>query len=265
MEVVPQEPITRRRGLAAHGAMALAGRLVGVGKVLRLHSRRRPSVLTSHHRTRNARSRATVLNFRSRYIVSPYNDLFLWQVGGGGRGSIRNPISTISASIRGLWSSLCESDRQAIRCRGPASAAQERKRQNYLIGFSFTAEMGLRWPTRAHRPPLRVDGGADERGGRRIPTSRYCKAYAAFSIGRHGSLPVRGKAAQFARPPLVPLDPGRRRRGSLSLQYCGPIRLCKLMRFVAGYDPADSHHRRVVGAWRRRPCENARPVKVPAK
>src|SRR5690242_1562014 len=74
------------------------------------------------------------LTFPEWYIVHAYSDL----AGVTARGTESD--FDYLASIRGFWSSLCGATRQAS-LSGPASSDQTLT--NYIIGFSFTAEMGL--------------------------------------------------------------------------------------------------------------------------
>jgi hypothetical protein len=195
------------------------------------------------------------LTFPEWYIVHAYTDL------AGVTGKTSESDFDYLASIRGFWTSLCDATRQASRS-GPASADQ--KATNYIIGFSFTTEMGS---IGAYE---RTIGALSEwtTGGRKTAEDAFNAAllteYAAFlyqtpwyrfSFGE--------KLTQFWREtPFAASIRAIERRGSLSLQYAGRWAYAALMRFIAGYDPADLAIRSVVGGVAPSDLEAIRGVKV---
>jgi hypothetical protein len=195
------------------------------------------------------------LTFPEWYIVHAYNDL----AGVTARSSESG--FRYLASIRGFWSSLCGATRQAS-ASGPASADQ--KATNYIIGFSFTAEMGLQG---AYERTL---GALTEwtTGGRKTAEDEFnlalLKEYAAFLYQTPWyRFPFGSKLQQFWREtPFVPSIRAVERRGSLSLQYAARCAYAALMRFVAGYDPADLTIRSVVGGMTPSELEAVDGVKV---
>ena len=180
------------------------------------------------------------LTFPEWYIVHAYNDL----AGVTARSS--ESAFDYLASIRGFWTSLCGATRQASES-GPASADQ--KMTNYIIGFSFTAEMGLMGTYERTIGALT----AWTAGGRKTAEDEFnltlLKEYGAFLYQTPWFRFAFGaKLRQFWREtPFVPSIRAVERRGSLSLQYAARYAYAALMRFVAGYDPADLTIRSVVG------------------
>jgi hypothetical protein len=180
------------------------------------------------------------LTFPEWYIVHAYSDL----AGVTARGTESD--FDYLASIRGFWSSLCGATRQAS-LSGLASSDQ--KLTNYIIGFSFTAEMGLQ--------------GAYERSfgaltawladGRKTAEDEFNLAllneYAAFLYQTPWyRFPFGEKLRAFWREtPFVASTRAVERRGALSLQYAARAAYAAGMRFLAGYDPADLTIRSVVG------------------
>jgi hypothetical protein len=75
--------------------------------------------------------------------------------------------------------------------------------------------------------------------------------------------PFGAKLRQFwHETPLVPSIRAVERRGSLSLQYAARYAYARLMRFVAGYEPADLSIRSVVGGLTPSDLAAMRDVKV---
>lgn len=180
------------------------------------------------------------LTFPEWYIVHAYTDL------AGVTAQSSESGFDYLASIRGFWSSLCGATRQASTS-GPASADQ--KATNYIIGFSFTLEMGLMGAYE------RTIGALSEwtTGGQRTAEDEFnaalLKEYSAFLYQTPWfRFPFGSKLRQFwHETPFAPSIRAIERRGSLSLQYAARFAYAKLMRFVAGYDPADLTIRSVVG------------------
>jgi hypothetical protein len=180
------------------------------------------------------------LTFPEWYIVHAYNDL-----AGVTARSSESGFDYL-ASIRGFWTSLCGATWQAS-ASGPASADQ--KATNYIIGFSFTVEMGLMG---AHE---RTVGALTKwtAGGHKTAEDEFnlalLKEYAAFLYQTPWfRFPFGEKLRQFWREtPFVPSIRAVERRESLTTQYAARWAYAALMRFVAGYDPADLTIRSVVG------------------
>jgi hypothetical protein len=182
----------------------------------------------------------TFLTFPEWYIVHAYSDL----AGVTARGSESD--FDYLASISGFWSSLCGATRQASLS---GAGSSDQKTTNYIIGFSFTVEMGLQ--------------GAYERTigaltswtaeGRKTAEDEFnlalLKEYAAFLYQTPWyRFPFREKLMAFwHETPFVPSIRAVERRISLSLQYAGKSGYAATMRFLAGYDPADLTIRSVVG------------------
>src|ERR1700675_3515277 len=93
-----------------------------------------------------------------------------------------------------------------------------------------------------------MDNGRTKDGGRRINLA-LLKEYAAFLYQTPWyRFPFGEKLQQFWREtPFVPSIRAVERRGSLTTQYAARCAYAALMRFVAGYDPADLTIRSVVG------------------
>jgi hypothetical protein len=180
------------------------------------------------------------LTFPEWYIVHAYNDL-----AGVTARSSESDFDYL-ASIRGFWSSLCGATRQASTS-GPASADQ--KTTNYIIGFSFTVEMGLMGVYE------RTIGALTDwiNGGRKTAEDEFnlalLKEYGGFLYQTPWyQFPFGHRLRQFWHDtPFVPSVRAIERRGSLSLQYGGRYVYAALIRFAAGYDPADLTIRSVVG------------------
>jgi hypothetical protein len=195
------------------------------------------------------------LTFPEWYIVHAYTDL------AGVTGETSESDFDYLASIKGFWTSLCDATRQASRS-GPASADQ--KATNYIIGFSFTAEMGL---IGAYE---RTIGALSEwtTGGRKTAEDAFnaalLKEYAAFLYQTPWyRFPFGEKLRQFWREtPFTASIRSVERRGSLSLQYAGRWAYAALMGFIAGYDPADLTIQSVVGGLAPSDIEAIRGVKV---
>jgi hypothetical protein len=224
------------------GAIGIGGTVVGVEKSCVSHLPT-PAVNSDFAITDQGYARPqgdSFLTFPEWYIVHAYNDL-----AGVTARSSESGFDYL-ASIGGFWTSLCGATRQASTS-GPASADQ--KATNYIIGFSFTVEMGLMGAYE------RTIGALTEwtAGGRRTAEDEFnlalLKEYGAFLYQTPWfRFPFGAKLRQFWREtPFVPSIRAVERRGSLSLQYAARYAYARLMRFVAGYDPADLTIRSVVG------------------
>lgn len=179
------------------------------------------------------------LTFPEWYIVHAYADL-----AGVTARSSESDFDYL-ASISGFWSSLCGATRQAS-LSGPASSDQ--KMTNYIIGFSFTVEMGLQGAYE------RTIGALTEwtAQGRKTAEDEFnlalLKEYAAFLYQTPWyRFPFWDKLKAFWREtPFVPSIRAVERRGSLSLQYAARSAYAAVMSYLAGYDPADPTIRSVV-------------------
>jgi hypothetical protein len=195
------------------------------------------------------------LTFPEWYIVHAYTDL-----AGVTEKSSESSFKYL-ASIRGFWISLCDATRHASRS-GPASADQ--KATNYIIGFSFTAEMGLMGAYE------RSIGALSEwtTGGKKTAEDAFntalLKEYAAFLYQTPWyRFPFGQKLKQFwHETPFTASIRSVERRGSLSLQYAARDAYAALMRFIAGYDPADLTIRSVVGGMAPADLQAMHGVKV---
>jgi hypothetical protein len=228
--------------LAATGCIGIAVTVVGVEKSCVSHL---PTPVVSSDFTITdpgyARPQGdSFLTFPEWYIVHAYTDL-----AGVTARSSESGFDYL-ASIKGFWTSLCGATLQASTS-GPASADQ--KMTNYIIGFSFTVEMGLMGAYE------RTIGALTESttGGRKTAEDEFnlalLKEYAAFLYQTPWyRFPFGAKLRQFwHQTPFVPSIRSVERRGSLSLQYAVRYAYARLMRFAAGYDPADLTIRSVVG------------------
>jgi hypothetical protein len=228
--------------LAVIGCVGVAATVVGVEKSCVSHQPT-PAVRSDFAITDAGYARFqgdSFLTFPEWYIVHAYNDL------AGVTAQSSESGFDYLASIRGFWTGLCGATRQAS-VSGAASADQ--KLTNYIIGFSFTVEMGLMGAYE------RTIGALTEwtTGGRKTAEDEFnltlLKEYGAFLYQTPWfRFPFGAKLRQFWREtPFVLSVRAVERRGSLSLQYAARYAYAALMRFVAGYDPADLTIRSVVG------------------
>ena len=237
-----------RKALYALGAFAAVAAIGIGGTILRFEKvcvadKPPPAVASSFGITDPGYQRAqgdSFLTFPEWYIVHAYNDLT------GVTAQSSESDFHYLASIRGFWSSLCSATQRASTT-GPATADQ--KATNYIIGFSFTAEMGLMG---LYEKTL---GALTEwtAGGKKTAEDEFnlalLKEYSAFLYQTPWyQFPFGEKLRQFWREtPFTPSIRAIERRGSLSTQYAGRWAYAALMRFIAGYDPADLAIRSVVG------------------
>jgi hypothetical protein len=183
------------------------------------------------------------LTFPEWYIVHAYNDL-----AGVTERSSESDFHYLS-SIRGFWSSLCRATRQASAA-GPASSDQ--KLTNYIIGFSFTAEMALQGAYE------RSIGALSEQTTGGVKTAEddfnlaLLKEYGAFLYQTPWyRFPFGAKLKQFWQDtPFVPSVRAVERRFGLSVQYGARAAYAALIGYAAGYDPAVLTIRSVVAGLR---------------
>lgn len=230
------------RAVTLLGALGIAGTIAGVEKSC-VADGPTPAITSDFAIADAGYARQqgdSFLTFPEWYIVHAYNDL------AGVTEKASESGFDYLASIRGFWTSLCGATRQASRS-GPATADQ--KATNYIIGFSFTLEMALQGAYE------RSIGALSEwtTGGRNTAEDAFnlalLKEYGAFLYQTPWyQFPFGARLKQFWREtPFVPSIRAVERRGSLSLQYGGRAGYAALMRFIAGYDPADLTIRSVVG------------------
>jgi len=171
------------------------------------------------------------LTFPEWYIVHAYNDL-----AGVTERASESDFHYLT-SIRGFWGSLCRATRQASAA-GPATPDQ--KLTNYIIGFSFTAEMLLQGAYE------RSIGALSEQttGGAKTAEDDFnlalLKEYGAFLYQTPWyRFPFGAKLKQFWREtPFVPSVRAVERRVGLTVQYGARAAYAALIGYAAGYDPA---------------------------
>jgi hypothetical protein len=243
--------------LAALAAIGIAATVVGVEKYC-VTSGPTPVITSDFGITDESYARQqgdSFLTFPEWYIVHAYNDL------AGVTARASESDFDYLASVSGFWSSLCGATRQASTS-GPASADQ--KATNYIIGFSFTLEMALQG---AYERSL---GALSEwtSGGKKTAEDEFnlalLREYGAFLYQTPWyQFPFGAKLRQFwQETPFVPSVRAVERRGSLSLQYGGRAGYAALMRFIAGYDPADLTIESVVGGLSQGELQSIGGVKV---
>lgn len=246
--------------LAALGILAAIGIVATVARVEKycVAAGPAPAVTSDFGIADDGYARAqgdSFLTFPEWYIVHAYSDL------AGMTEKASESEFDYLASIGGFWTTLCEATRQASYS-GPASTDQ--KVTNYIIGFSFTAEMGLMGVYE------KTVGALSEltTGGKKTEEDAFnaalLKEYATFL---HQTpwfrFPFGQKLRQFWREtPFTASTRSIERRGSLSLQYASRYAYAALMRFIAGYDPADLTVRSVVGGMTHAELKAMRGVKV---
>ena len=179
------------------------------------------------------------LTFPEWYIVHAYRDLA--DVAGQTSESDFSYLSSIS----GFWRSLCRATRQAA-ATGPATADQ--KLTNYIIGFSFTAEMALQGGYEKSIGALSEDTTDGVKTAEDAFNLALLKDYAAFLYQTPWyRYPFWTKLEQFWREtPFVPSVRSVERRFSLTVQYGARAAYAAVIRYAAGYDPADLTIRSVV-------------------
>jgi len=171
------------------------------------------------------------LTFPEWYIVHAYNDL-----AGVTERSSESDFQYLS-SIRGFWSSLCRATRQASAA-GPASSDQ--KLTNYIIGFSFTAEMALQGAYERSIGALSEQTTGDVKTAEDEFNLALLKEYGAFLYQTPWyRFPFGARLKQFWQDtPFVPSIRTVERRVGLSLQYGARAAYAALIGYAAGYDPA---------------------------
>jgi hypothetical protein len=149
------------------------------------------------------------------------------------------------AAVRGFWSSLCGATRTASRI-GPVTSAQ--KVTNYVIGFSFTAEMAVQGLYERTVGALTARWRGDERTAEDAFALRMRDDYAAFLRQTPWyRFPFGETLARFWRE--TPFRPSLRsveRRVALTLECGVKWAYAALIRYAAGFSPADLTIRSVV-------------------
>ncbi|MGJ5023852.1 hypothetical protein ACQR18_19870 [Bradyrhizobium oligotrophicum] len=171
------------------------------------------------------------LTFPEWYIVHAYADLAA--VTGQASESDFHYLSSVS----GFWRSLCRATRQAA---GSGPATSEQKLTNYIIGFSFTAEMALQGAYEKSIGAISWETTDGVKTAEDVFNLALLKDYAAFLYQTPWyRYPFVAKLDQFWREtPFVPSFRAVERRVSLSLQYAGRAAYAAVIGYAAGYDPA---------------------------
>jgi len=237
-----------RKSLYALGALVAVAAIAIGGTILRFEKvcvadKPAPAVTSEFGITDGGYQRAqgdTFLTFPEWYIVHAYNDLTAVTA-----RSSESDFHYLS-SIGGFWSSLCSATQRAS-ASGPATADQ--KATNYIIGFSFTAEMASMGLYEETLGALTEWTAGDKKTAEDEFNLALLKEYSTFLYQTPWyQFPFGEKLLRFWRDtPFTPSIRAVERRGSLSTQYAGRWAYAALMRFIAGYDPADLTIRSVVG------------------
>ena len=181
------------------------------------------------------------LTYPEWYIVHAYTDL-----AGVTRQESESDFRYL-VSIEGFWTSLCRAT-LAASATGPVTIDQ--KVTNYIIGFSFTAEMALKGLYESTIGAVTAWLRGPERTPEDAFALRLLDDYAAFLQQTPWyEYPFAGELARFWREtPLSGGNPVRKaeRRVGLSLEYAGKAAYAAAIGFAAGYDPADLSIRSVV-------------------
>ena len=179
------------------------------------------------------------LSYPEWYIVHSYADL------AGVTARASESAFDYLAAISGFWSSLCRSTSVATRI-GTITADQ--KTTNYVIGISFTLEMGIQGLYERTIGALTARQPA-ERTAEDAFNLRLLQEYAAFLQQTPWyQYPFTAELGRLWHE--VPFHWSVRsaeRRVSLSLQYGVKALYAAGIRYAAGYAPADLTIRSVVG------------------
>lgn len=179
------------------------------------------------------------LSYPEWYIVHAYADL------AGVTERASESSFDYLASIRGFWSSLCQATQVATRT---GAIGPDQKTTNYVIGISFTAEMGLQGLYERTIGALTARS-PDQRTAEDAFNLRLLKEYAVFLQQTPWyQYPFRAELGRLWHE--VPFQWSARsaeRRMSLSLQYGVKAAYAAVIRYAAGYAPADLVIKSVVG------------------
>lgn len=180
------------------------------------------------------------LTFPEWYIVHAYNDL------AGVTAQTSESNFHYLTSIRGFWSSLCRATRQATAV-GPSTPNQ--KMVNYIIGFSFTAEMALQGAYERSIGALSEQTTDGHKTAEDAFNAALWRDYGAFLYQTPWyRFPFGAKLTQFWRE--TPFEPSLRsveRRFALTVQYGARAAYAAVIGALAGYDPAVLTIQSVVG------------------
>ncbi|MGJ4893212.1 hypothetical protein ACQR1Y_33855 [Bradyrhizobium sp. HKCCYLRH3099] len=229
----------RRKALVLFGALAAAAAIgiattVATVETVCTADVPTPAVTSDYGITDPGYARSqgdSFLTFPEWYIVHAYRDLA--DVTGQSSESQFHYLTSIS----GFWRSLCRATRQAA---GSGPATSDQKLTNYIIGFSFTAEMALQGGYEKTIGALSAETTEGVNTAEDAFNLALLKDYAAFLYQTPWyRYPFAAKLHQFWREtPFVPSLRSVERRFSLSLQYAGRAAYAAIIGYAAGYDPA---------------------------
>jgi hypothetical protein len=170
------------------------------------------------------------LSYPEWYIVHAYADL------AGVTGQSSESTFDYFGSIQGFWTSLCEATQVASRI---GSMTDDQKTTNYVIGISFTAEMGLQGAYE------RTIGAAtvwlrNAKTPEDVFNQKLLENYAIFlNQTPWYQFPFGSELARLWREtPFTVSIRSIERRFSLSLQYSVKALYAAAIRYAAGYAPA---------------------------
>lgn len=148
-------------------------------------------------------------------------------------------------AVNGFWSSLC---RATAVASGGDGATTDQRVTNYIIGFSFTAEMVVQGLYERTLGALTARWRGGEKTAEDAFAQRVLDEYAGFLQQTPWyRFPFGARlAALWRETPFVASVRSVERRGALSLQYAGKAVYAAAIGFLAGYAPADLTIRSVV-------------------
>ncbi len=172
------------------------------------------------------------LSYPEWYIVHAYTDL------AGVTSQSSESAFDYLASIRQFWSSLCRATEVAARI---GAMTDDQKTTNYVIGISFTAEMGFQGLYERSIGALTVWTRGDKRTAEDAFNLQLLQTYAAFlNQTPWYQFPFGSELLRFWREtPFTFSVRGMERRFALSLQYATKSAYAALIRYAASYAPAD--------------------------
>jgi hypothetical protein len=181
------------------------------------------------------------LTYPEWYIVHAYADL-----AGVTRQSSESAFD-YHTSVTGFWSSLCSATKTASAI-GPVTADQ--RVTNYIIGLSFSLEMGLQGLYERTIGALTVRARGDTRTPEDAFNLRFLDDYAAFLQQTPWyAYPFKTELTRFWQETpwsgQAPIRAGER-RFALSLEYATKWGYGAAMRVLAGLSPADLRIRSVI-------------------
>jgi hypothetical protein len=187
------------------------------------------------------------LTYPEWYIVHAYADL------AGVTRQASESAFDYHASVTGFWSSLCSATKMASAI-GPVTLDQ--RITNYIIGLSFSLEMGVQGLYERTIGALTVRARGDTRTPEDAFNLRFLDDYAAFLQQTPWyAYPFKTELTRFWQETpwsgQAPIRAGER-RFALSLEYGAKWGYGAAMRLLAGLSPADLRLRSVI----RRTSEN---------